>query len=212
MARFFSKKTFDILYDLFILDIAMITPTNITNYNRTQAELEEFLMFAILVAGKTAKTQAEKLNLFLRPSKVIGVNPFKWLRYLIDLDGKDCILMECMKHYKLGQYNRLEKAFRGILQFEGKLDSVTIEELESVDGIGSKTARFFILHSRPNQKVAVLDTHILKFLSEKGYNVPKVTPSKKKYGKVEEYFLAECEKAGKNVADMDLEIWKTYSK
>jgi thermostable 8-oxoguanine DNA glycosylase len=49
-------------------------------------------------------------------------------------------------------------------------------------------------------------------LSEKGYNVPKSTPSKKKYRKIELDFLSECEKAGKNVADMDLEIWKSYSK
>ena len=41
----------------------MITPTTITNYNRTEAELEEFLMFAILVAGKGAEQQALKLHL-----------------------------------------------------------------------------------------------------------------------------------------------------
>lgn len=200
---------------MYILVFAMITPTNITNYNRTQPELEEFLLFAILVAGKTAKTQAEKLNLFLQnhPVKNGTLNetkdsPFEFIERLINLNMLKLWMMDC----KLGQYNRLDKAIRGILQFKGKLDSVTIEELESVDGIGSKTARFFVLHSQPDQKIAVLDTHILKFLSEKGYKVSKATPSKKKYGKIEEYFLAECEKAGKNVADMDLEIWKTYSK
>jgi hypothetical protein len=193
----------------------MIEPTNITNYNRTQAELEEFLMFAILVAGKTAKTQAQKLDSFLWTSRVIGVSPFKWLRYLVNYNDSmvdSGTLVGRLKHYKLGQYNRIEKSFRGILEFEGRLDTVTLDELESVDGIGPKTARFFLLHSRPDQKVAALDTHILKFLSEKGYNVPKSTPSKKKYRKIELDFLAECEKAGKNVADMDLEIWKSYSK
>lgn len=202
----------------------MITPTNITNYNRTQAELEEFLMFAILVAGKTAKTQAIKLDGFIKTICAMDIaeswTPFDGIEHSIQMEKffkdihnmEEKLLNRQMKMHKLGQYNRLEKAFRGILKFKGKLDSVTIEELESVDGIGSKTARFFILHSRPDQKIAVLDTHILKFLSEKGYDVPKATPSKKKYGKIEEYFLAECEKAGKNVADMDLEIWKTYSK
>ena len=193
----------------------MITPTNITNYNRTQSELEEFLMFAILVAGKTAKTQAEKLDWFLKTARIIKVSPFKWLRYLIDYEDellKASHLSERLKTYKLGQYNRIEKAFRGILQFEGRLDAVTLEELESIEGIGPKTARFFLLHSRPDQKVAALDTHILKFMAEKGYKVPKSTPSKKKYGQIEKDFLTECEKAGKDVADMDLEIWKTYSK
>jgi thermostable 8-oxoguanine DNA glycosylase len=181
----------------------MITPTSITNYNRTQAELEEFLLFAILVAGKTAKTQAEKLEKFLLECN----EPFEWIEKL----DKNKILMLVMKNHKLGQYKRLEKAFRGILQFKGRLDTVTLEELESVEGIGPKTARFFLLHSRPNQKVAALDTHILKFMSEKGYKVPKSTPSKKKYGQIEKDFLTECEKAGKDVAEMDLEIWKSYA-
>lgn len=189
----------------------MITPTNITNYNRTQAELEEFLLFAILVAGKTAKTQADKLEKFLFNSRVINVSPFKWLEYLVEFPN-DTALMDTMKANKLGQYNRLNKAFRGILKFKGRLDTVSVEELESVEGIGPKTARFFLLHSRPNQRIAALDTHILKYMSEKGYNVPKSTPSKKKYRKIELDFLSECDKAGKNVADMDLEIWKSYSK
>jgi hypothetical protein len=195
----------------------MIEPTNITNYNRTQAELEEFLMFAILVAGKTAKTQAEKLDWFLRTSRILKVSPFQWLRYIVYFE--DDLLMashfsERLKVFKLGQYKRIEKAFRGILQFEGRLDTVTLEELESVAGIGPKTSRFFLLHSRPDQKFAVLDTHILKYMKERGYEgIPKATPSdKKKYRKVEDDFLYECRILKKNPADLDLEIWKTYAK
>ena len=194
----------------------MITPTNITNYNRTQAELEEFLLFTILVAGKTAKTQAIKLDSFLsnHPLKNGTLNdkkdsPFDFIQRLIDLK----MLKIWMKDCKLGQYNRLENAFVGIMQFKGKLDSVTLDELESISGIGSKTSRFFLLHSRPDQKIAVLDTHILKYMSKQGYNVPKVTPSdKKKYRKIEEDFLYECRILKKNPAELDLEIWKSYSK
>jgi thermostable 8-oxoguanine DNA glycosylase len=190
----------------------MIEPHNITNYNRTQAELEEFLMFAIIVAGKTAKTQAEKLNQFIKLKSKLGLpsdtTPFQYLQFLCNLQDMKTPMMVC----KLGQYNRIEKAFRGIIQFHGKLDSVTLEELESIEGIGPKTARFFLLHSRPDQRIAALDTHILKYLADLGYDVPKATPSKKKYRKIELDFLSECDKAGKNVADMDLEIWKTYSK
>jgi thermostable 8-oxoguanine DNA glycosylase len=194
----------------------MITPTNITNYNRTQAELEEFLLFTILVAGKTAKTQAIKLDSFLsnHPLKNGTLNdkkdsPFDFIQRLIDLK----MLKIWMKDCKLGQYNRLENAFVGIMQFKGKLDSVTLDELESISGIGSKTSRFFLLHSRPDQKIAVLDTHILKYMSKQGYNVPKITPSdKKKYRKIEEDFLYECRILKKNPAELDLEIWKSYSK
>lgn len=115
-----------------------------------------------------------------------------------------------MKH-KLGQYKRLYRAFSGILRFEGWLDEVSVEDLESVNGIGSKTARFFVLHSRPNQRVAVLDTHILKWMKSLGHNVPKTTPSKKSYGTIEKVFLCIAEARGMSIADLDLMIWKRFS-
>jgi len=198
----------------------MIIPEKITNYNRTQAELEEFLIFAIIVAGKTAKTQAQKLDSFLcnHPLKNGTLNekkhsPFDFIQALISLDFHDLNMLGLwMKDCKLGQYKRLDKAFRGILQFKGKLDSVSVEELESIEGIGSKTSRFFLLHSRPNQKLAVLDTHILKYMAAQGYSVPKTTPNKKKYKQIEDDFLYECRILRKNPAELDLEIWKSYSK
>jgi endonuclease III len=193
----------------------MIIPEKITNYNRTQAELEEFLIFAIIVAGKTAKTQAQKLDSFLcnHPLKNGTLNekkhsPFDFIQALINLNMLGLWMNDC----KLGQYKRLDKAFRGILQFKGKLDSVSVEELESIEGIGSKTSRFFLLHSRPNQNLAVLDTHILKYMAAQGYNVPKATPNKKKYKAIEDDFLYECRILRKTPAELDLEIWKTYAK
>lgn len=185
----------------------MIVPEKITNYNRTEAELEEFLMFAILVAGKTAKTQAKKLEQFLSNCPYAKYTPFQHLEYLV----KTNTLTAEMMQYKLGQYKRLLIAFLGILRFKGNLKNVTIDELESISGIGSKTARFFVLHSRPDAKVAVLDTHILKWMSEKGYKVPKVTPTKKKYGEIEKLFLQEAINHQLTPADLDLEIWKSYA-
>jgi hypothetical protein len=188
----------------------MITPEKITDYNRTEADLEEFLLFAIMVAGKKASTTAKKLDQFLVGR--ITNSPFQFLQACVEQekDGHS-VLDGWMRGHKLGQYKRLNSAFRGVLQFKGRLKDVTAEELESVNGIGPKTSRFFILHSRKDQNVAVLDTHILKWMKTKGYDVPKTTPSKKKYKEIESVFLHECHKAGKNVADMDLEIWKTYS-
>jgi len=185
----------------------MINPTTITNYNRTEAELEEFLMFAILVAGKTAKTQAKKLEQFLSNCPYAKYTPFQHLEYLV----KTNTLTAEMMQYKLGQYKRLLVAFLGILRFEGKLKSVTIEDLESIKGIGSKTARFFLLHSRKNVEVAVLDTHILKWLREQGHDAPKATPSKKKYAVLEKIFLTEALKRDILPADLDLQIWKSYA-
>jgi thermostable 8-oxoguanine DNA glycosylase len=185
----------------------MINPTTITNYNRTETELEEFLMFAILVAGKKAEQQAKKLEQFLANCPYAKYSPFQYLEYLI----KTHTLSGEMMRLKLGQYKRLTFAFIGILKFKGRLKNVSIDELEGVKGIGSKTARFFVLHSRPNQKVAVLDTHILKWLREQGHNAPKATPSKKKYAVLEKIFLTEALKREMLPADLDLQIWKSYA-
>ena len=46
-----------------------VDPYNITKYNRTKAELECFLLFCIVVAGKTAYIQAQKLDEFLKISE-----------------------------------------------------------------------------------------------------------------------------------------------
>jgi len=44
----------------------MIDPSNITNFDRTDGELEEFALFAPAVAGKTADVQASKVNELLQ--------------------------------------------------------------------------------------------------------------------------------------------------
>lgn len=194
--------------------LTMISPENITKYNRTQSELEEFLLFSIMVAGKSSKQTAQKLESFLFATLGM-ISPLTWIQNLVKIKENNISstdpLMVCMKNHKLGQYNRLFSAFTGILQFKDKLDSVTVQELESIKGIGPKTARFFVLHSRENQRLAVLDTHILKWMKSMGYNVPKTTPSKKAYSKIEVDFLNECDKAGKSPAEMDLEIWKSFA-
>ena len=165
-------------------------------------------MFAILVAGKGAEQQAIKLDAFLKHCmhKEIG-KPFALLSRLSSMGWLEIQ----MKEFKLGQYKRIGNAFREIIKFKGKLKKVTIEELESVKGIGSKTARFFVLHSRPDAKVAVLDTHILKWMSEKGYKVPKATPPKKKYAEIEKLFLTEAINHQMTPADLDIQIWKSYA-
>lgn len=185
---------------------SMIDPSKITNYNRTEEELEEFLLFTIMVAGKSAIQTAKKLNEFL----YFADNKKSPLDTIIDRDNRSCLLY-AMRMCKLGQYDRLEKAFKGIIQFKNRLKSVTIDELESVAGIGSKTSRFFILHSRPNQQIAVLDTHILKYMASKGYKVPKSTPPKNKYGAIEEQFIQLAKDNNMSVADFDLQVWRSYS-
>jgi thermostable 8-oxoguanine DNA glycosylase len=163
-----------------------------------------------MVAGKKANQTAKKLHLFLSKMPTFGFEgtPFEFIQYLEKCNLLLSVLMSC----KIGQYNRIQKAFEGILQFKGKLNSVKVFELESVKGIGPKTARFFILHSRPNTNLAVLDTHILHWLRDHGVNAPTSTPSAKKYLKLEKRFLWYASVYGITPAELDLQIWTTYSK
>ena len=45
--------------------VGMIDPRKVTKFDRTLEELEEFMLFAIVVAGKNAFQQARKLEQFL---------------------------------------------------------------------------------------------------------------------------------------------------
>ena len=89
-----------------------------------------------------------------------------------------------------------------------------VDELVRVKGIGPKTARFFVMHSRRDQKVATLDVHILKWLREQGVErVPSQTPQNEvAYKRLEEKFLKLAKGLGKDPAELDLEIWKKKAK
>ena len=184
----------------------MINPTTITNYNRNQSELEEFLMFCIMVAGKSAKQISQKLHQFLNHRKN-GESPIEYLDNMIQEGSLDYMMKQC----RLGQYGRLAKAFQGIVHFRNRLDKVSVNDLESITGIGPKTARFFVLHSRKNASHAVLDTHILKWLRAHGEDAPKSTPSGKKYTQLEERFIYWAGQYNMKIADLDLHVWKQYS-
>jgi thermostable 8-oxoguanine DNA glycosylase len=189
----------------------MIDPANITNFNRSDSELEEFACFAVLVAGKTAKTVAPRLENFLSNSNHSA------LRYIGRLGpGK---LNRILHEHGFGCYNQkadtlLELSMR-VWQDELVLRTCSTIQLESIKGIGPKTSRFFILHSRANARLAALDTHILKGLRKHlpGYiSVPTSTPtSSREYQRLENHFLHICDQRGRTPAELDLEWWRTYS-
>jgi thermostable 8-oxoguanine DNA glycosylase len=194
-----------------------IDPYNITNFNRTEEELQLFLLFCIVVAGKTAYIQAEKLEQFLcsvneRLLMPEGVSPFQTIKSA----EQHGILFEEIKKAKLGQYKKLNSGFKYISGCEYNLSRMTPEILEKIPGVGMKSSRFFLLHSDKfyNNKIAILDTHILKFIRENiDEKAPKSTPViPLTYRFWESRFLQWCEVNNKNVADFDLEIWKSYAR
>ena len=195
----------------------MIDPYNITNYNRTEGELQKFLLFCIVVAGKTAYIQAQKLEEFLisvneRLMLPEHVDPFK---SLISADQHG-ILFEEIKKAKLGQYKKIYSGFKFITQKDYNLNRMTPKILEEIPGVGMKTSRFFLLHSDIfyKDKIAILDTHILKFIKENiDDRAPKSTPViPLTYRFWEDMFLNWCNNNNKNVADFDLEVWKSYAR
>jgi len=194
-----------------------VDPYNITNYNRTKSELECFLLFCIVVAGKTAYIQARKLDEFLtsvntRLMMPEHVNPFQSLKSA----EQHGILFEEIKKAKLGQYKKIYSGFKYITEREYNLSRMTPQILEEIPGVGMKTSRFFLLHSDTfyKDKIAILDTHILKFIKENiDERAPKSTPViPLTYRFWEERFLNWCEQNNKNVADFDLEVWKSYAR
>ena len=186
----------------------MIDPVRITNFKSTKKDLEEVLLFWICAAGKTAKIASRALEAFLIAQE-IRKSPFEAIKKI----GKRC-LPGLLKKYGIGCYNQKGKTMWQLVNSKLNLKTCSVEDLETIYGIGRKTSRCFIMHTRKLARCAGLDTHVLKFLRDKGYDAPKQTPSsKKKYLELEEAFIAEKDKEmpDQSVANFDLAIWKKYS-
>lgn len=188
-----------------------INPKKITDFNRTKADLELFTIFAVCVAGKGSQQTADKVNHFFREieTPTEQLTPFEGIRAMKDIN----LLSAWLQMTKLGQYKRIYRAFVELIESGIDLKTCTVEELESIYGIGPKTARFIIMHSRPNQRLATLDTHILRWMRDQGIDAPKATPqSQKIYKKLEDKFLTLCDNCATLPSQLDLKIWKQYSK
>ena len=168
-------------------------------------------MFCVMVAGKNSHQQAAKLDDMLsdryKNPGCEDMRPFEFVLHLI----KSNLFEQWLRVHRVGQYRRIGGAFRGLVQYDGHMHAISLEQLESIYGIGKKSSRFYLLHSRLDQRLAVLDTHVLKFMRSLGYDVPKSTPSGKQYNRIEKLFLFECDKRDMPPAVMDLEIWKKLS-
>lgn len=181
-----------------------VDPQSVTKYDRTNDELLEFWLFALFVRGKNADVQAKKLDEFVKQmhglpkmGECIGMVEFK------------------LRQVKAGQYGTLTKAItQTLIKLERDpnwLRSASALELEQIDGVGPKTARFFILHSRKNARVAVLDTHIMRFLQERhpDLNLKRTTPSSSsKYAMLEGMFLGYADAFDLDPAALDLAMWR----
>jgi thermostable 8-oxoguanine DNA glycosylase len=188
-----------------------VAPQRITNYLRNRNELQTFLCFAIVVAGKNSKIQSKKLKEFYDSRILHGQTHSSIFDYIRYLKSNSALVPELML-VKMGQYVRISKAFTELVDSKLNLFTCSLEDLTSINGVSLKTANFFLTHSRASYNEPVLDTHILKFLGSKGIKVPKNSPqSIKLYKKLSDKFKEIAGQMGKSIAELDLQIWKQSS-
>ena len=186
-------------------DGKQIDPLQVTNFDRTDDQLQRFWLFCIIVAGKNSDWAASTVSKLLK-RKPDDVPAITWLNQSNDLHNT-------LVANRVGQYTRIENAIKQSNEVD--LRTATVQELEGIHGVGPKTARFFVLHTRRDARVAVIDTHQLKWLaSHAGEDtVPSQTPQGKKYLEWEQLWLnlTDSYYSGLSKAEADLLIWADQS-
>ena len=180
-----------------------IEPTQITNHNRTDAQLQAFWVFCIVVAGRNSDHAARVVGKLLGKTD----NPFQYFRDI----GENGIHNALVAN-RVGQYDRITKAIHQSLEIN--LRECSFHDLKAIFGVGPKTSNFFLLHSRAGYEGVVLDTHILKFLRDHSVDAPKQTPQDPEvYEDLSRRFLRISGAIYPHLspADRDLIIWKQYS-
>jgi thermostable 8-oxoguanine DNA glycosylase len=184
----------------------LIDPHDITDFERSDHGLQTVILFWIAAAGKKATTAARALNSLLEEGRErFGVSdPFA----ILDSFGDE--LAESMRSHGMGCYNNKSRSMLALARSGIDLRRCAVEDLEAIPGIGPKTARCFLIHSRRGVRHAGLDTHILKYMRDMGFDAPKSTPAGRKYREIESQFLELADASGMSLSEFDLAIWKKY--
>lgn len=194
----------------------MIDPNNLPDV-WGDAELEEFALFSIAVAGHSANTTAKTLNSFLLsigwPSK--HSTPFKAIRYFQHwnpLRTRRMYLEYKIEDAGMGCYSARSESFMQIAHSNINLRTAQPFQLERIYGIGPKTSRFFIMYTRPDEadRYAVLDRHILRWMArELDVPTPQNTPtSTHRYAELEKIFLKAARDRELSARALDTLIWQ----
>lgn len=169
------------------------------------AELQWRLIFSVIVAGKTAAHAYAATGRIFR-AKPPEMAAFAFLQ-IVASSGP--ALGDLLRKARTGNYGKLERAVRELLASKIDLTSCSPADLESIHGIGPKTARFFVIWTRPTYRCAALDVHVLRWLRANGYpDAPEASPSAGAvYDRYEKAFLAEADKRSLSPRALDYEIW-----
>jgi len=189
-----------------------VNPTDITDFNRDTNQLESFWLFCMFVAGKNSDYASRCLTRLIHAAKLgqdIGEEGvFNYFKSIGQVGVHNALVAS-----KVGQYVRLTKGIMQSLDLD--LRTCTLDDLLAIHGVGNKTARFFLLHTREGCDYAVLDTHILAWLRDNGVeDAPKNTPTcSEKYKELEKKFryLSRLYYPYLSDAQIDLVIWSERS-
>lgn len=171
-------------------------------------ELEARLIYSVIVAGKSATfADAVMDRLQKKLADYCTDSLFQKLRWQMEKG----LLLRLLEGVRAGNYTKLSKCIKELLSRNVDLATCGPAELECIHGIGPKTARFFIIWTRPDERYAALDVHVLRWLREQGHNAPVSTPSRGTYAHWERIFLSEADKRGLTPRQLDFEIWSKGS-
>jgi thermostable 8-oxoguanine DNA glycosylase len=194
----------------------MIDPTDpkaLIRFDRNLGDLEEFLVFSICVAGHAAIPIARGVDAFLASCRdMCGVwwqLPFE---YILNHFNRGH-LAQRLKANGIGKYNQRAAYLEAAATSDLDLFECSVDDLDALPGIGPKTARFFVMCNRPDERHAILDVHILRYMRETwGLDVPRgSTMSAAQYARWEPEYLSralpEAERLGMTLMEYDLSLW-----
>jgi len=189
----------------------IVDPAEKTDYTLDDSQLEYELLFWIAVAGKTADIVVKGLRALF--AELLQERPDEAPRgpFLLLGDLSEADLAARLRRHGIGCYTTKARGMLAACRSGLNLRACSAQELEQLHGVGPKTARCFILRTRPGARCAGLDTHVLRYLRDRGFPAPQSTPAAgKRYRELEEIFLRLADEAGRTPAEFDLEIWKSY--
>jgi thermostable 8-oxoguanine DNA glycosylase len=169
------------------------------------AEVQRKFIYSVIVAGKSAEFARNKLGSWLETYNFDNELPFDTIKRLRGNNK----LRDSFEDVKTGNYTKLTRACKEVIDSGIDITNSDPDQLEQIYGVGPKTSRFFIMWTRDGEEYGILDTHILKWLQEQGYDVPDDTPQDlDRYEEIQEVFINEAKKRNLKPRDLDFKIWK----
>jgi len=174
-------------------------------WGQPRAVLEQFLLLIPFLAGKKAAMQQVRFDAFMRDLVQGQELPLEALRRVRHEQGH-WVLVELLQKHRLGKYGSMGRMLRDVAEHPDILLAERDAIAESVAGFGMKSASMFVSFSRVDARVAVLDTHVLKWLNQPA---PK---TREQYLQTETLYLERCAAANQHPAIQDFQIWLAAQK